>query len=91
MKLITVKELSESTSIKKSTLYLWVSARKIPHYKIGQIIRFKLEEVEEWLEEFRKETAAPEKKAKKHLRITTGHDADNIVRKAIDDAKGGKV
>ena len=91
MKLITVKELSDSTGIKKSTLYLWTARGTIPHYKIGQLVRFNPEEVEVWFDKFKKEAVAPEKKAKKHLRITTNNDADNIVRKAIDDAKGGKV
>ncbi|MEE9615041.1 MAG: helix-turn-helix domain-containing protein [Thermodesulfobacteriota bacterium] len=91
MKLITVKDLSDSTGIKKSTVYLWASKGIIPHYKVGRLVRFKTEEIEAWLERFRKEAVAPEKKAKKHLRITTGSDVENIVRKAIDDAKGLKV
>jgi len=97
MKLVTVKELSESISIKEPTLYLWAARGIIPHYKIGQLVRFKLEEVEEWLEGFRKEADKPEKKRireKKHRKypaITDSLGVDNIVRKAIDEVKGLKV
>ena len=88
---LTIKETSDIYKIKKSTLYLWVSAGKIPHYKVGSLVRFKTDEIETWLEQFKKEAGLHKKKAKKHLRMTASRDADTLVRKAIDDVKGFKV
>ena len=47
---IDIKELSEYLSISKNTIYSWVSQKKIPHIKVGKLVRFELGAVEEWLE-----------------------------------------
>ena len=38
--LLNVKELSEYTGISKSTIYEWVSMKKIPYIKIGKLVKF---------------------------------------------------
>jgi len=48
---LSVKELSRYAGISTHTLYLWIQLRRIPHHKIGKLIRFKLAEIEGWLEE----------------------------------------
>ena len=48
-KLLNIKELSERLSISHLTIYNWVSQRKIPFYKISNLIRFREDEVESWL------------------------------------------
>ena len=50
--LLTVKELSAQLRIKASTLYAWVSQRKIPCVRIHGLIRFRPEDIEGWLAEF---------------------------------------
>ena len=47
---IDIEELSTALGIKASTLYAWIHRRKIPYYKIGRLVKFKLEEVEEWIQ-----------------------------------------
>jgi excisionase family DNA binding protein len=91
MKLITIKQLAESISIKESTLYFWAARGEIPHYKIGQLVRFSPKEVEEWLEKFRKDCCIPVKQAKRRRRNSACSDVDKIVRKAIDEVIGIKV
>ncbi len=91
MKLITVKELSELTSIKEATIYLWAAKGDIPHYKIGQLVRFNPKEVEDWLEKHKKENNVSEKKPKKRKRVSSCSDANNIVRKAIDEVTANKI
>ncbi len=85
---LTVKELSEIFKFKKSTVYLWVERGVIPHYKIGRLVRFKSEEVEEWLANFKNTSSTPHKGAHRHV---SGKTAIDIVRKAIDATKGLKV
>ena len=85
--LLTVDQVAEYLKIKRSTLYSKLS--EIRHYKLGRLIRFKKEDVETWMEGNKKDCVAPEKVARKALRVTgrTKLDIDRIVRKAIDGAK----
>jgi len=50
-----IRELSEYLNVKRSTLYAWVEQRKIPFLKIHGLIRFQSEEIDRWLESFRKQ------------------------------------
>ena len=45
-----IKELSEYIGIKVNTIYSWVSQKKIPHKKIGRLVRFDLIEINPWIE-----------------------------------------
>ncbi len=49
MKLIKIGELSEMVGLAQSTLYKYACERKIPYFKIGNSIRFSIEDIEEWL------------------------------------------
>jgi excisionase family DNA binding protein len=44
-----IKELSEYIGISIDTIYFWVYQKSMPSYKIGKHRRFKVEEIEEWL------------------------------------------
>ena len=48
-KFVSVKELSQLLSIKQSTIYFWAHQGIIPYYKIKKLIRFREEEIKEWL------------------------------------------
>jgi excisionase family DNA binding protein len=52
-KWLTVEELAEYLSIKKSTVYDWTHRKAIPHYKRGHVVRFLREDVDSWLEQYR--------------------------------------
>lgn len=54
MGLLSIKELSEYLSIKQKTLYSWTAQGKIPFVKIHGLIRFQKEEIDTWIEGFRK-------------------------------------
>ena len=47
--LITIKEVSEYLQIKERTIYSWINKGIIPHYKIESMVRFKENEINEWL------------------------------------------
>ena len=55
MALWSVKQLSDYLSIKSNTLYAWASQGRIPSIKIHGLLRFKKEEIDEWLESHRRE------------------------------------
>ena len=46
---MTVKDISEYLKIKEKAIYALVNRSLIPHSRIGKLIRFKLEEIDEWM------------------------------------------
>jgi len=52
---LNIKEVSQYLGIKISTLYFYVENGDIPHYRIGRLIRFKKQEVDQWMEGNKKE------------------------------------
>jgi excisionase family DNA binding protein len=55
-KMITVAQVSEMLSVSVKTIYMWCDLRMIPHYKLNGTIRFKAEEIEEWVGSCMRET-----------------------------------
>lgn len=50
MEWINAKQCAELLGVSTWTVYEWVKAEKIPHYRVGEkLIRFNRLEVEEWL------------------------------------------
>jgi excisionase family DNA binding protein len=47
--LIDIKKLSETWSVKGSTIRFWIMKKKIPHVRIGRLVRFSQVELEKWL------------------------------------------
>lgn len=46
---LDLEEAVTYTGCARSTLYRLTSAKEIPHYKLGQALRFKKSELDEWL------------------------------------------
>ncbi len=49
MGIITVKELAHELRVSRKTIYNLVYRRKIPFIKVGGALRFRRDEIEEWL------------------------------------------
>ena len=47
----TVEEVAKYLNYAEKTIYKWVFNREIPFIKINQSLRFRLSEIEKWLEE----------------------------------------
>lgn len=47
---LTIDEVSAYLSLKPKTLYALVESGEIPHYRISDLIRFKKDEIEAWME-----------------------------------------
>jgi excisionase family DNA binding protein len=76
---LSIKELSEYLKIKPSTLYDWTAQGKIPHFKIHGVIRFRKEEIDQWLDLCRKEQPAFPPIAPKENPL---EDIDTLIEKA---------
>jgi len=85
---LTIKELSAYLHIKPATLYAKVG--DIPHYKVGRLVLFKREDVDQWMEGCRRDPVDVERMAKAILRSTDrgAMDVKNVVKKTIERAKG---
>jgi len=49
-KLMDAKELAQMLKVSDRTIYGWVSKGTIPTVKIGRLIRFKVEDIEVWID-----------------------------------------
>ena len=49
MKLVGIEKISEILDVNPKTIYDWTSTRKIPHYKLGRLVKFDVDEVMTWL------------------------------------------
>lgn len=47
--LLSTAETAEFLGISKNTLYEWIIQKKIPHFKVGRLVKFKKEDLEAWL------------------------------------------
>ena len=88
-KLLTVSEVAAYLSIKEKNIYAKVEAREIPHYRIGRLIRFRLDEIDTWLGGCRNynKPEAGQQKTKGKRRRAAGRSNDHfnkIVGKIID-------
>ena len=77
-----IADLSNYLKVKIKTLYAMIS--KIPHYRVGKLIRFKKQEIDTWMEN--KSSGAIDGTYKERkIRVST--DIDKMIRKAIDQSK----
>ena len=86
--LLSVEELSAYLGIKVKTLYSKVESGDIPHYRIGRLIRFRLDEINAWLETCRnsKPDVFMQDKGKKKKDTSCGSNQhiSAIIAKVVD-------
>jgi excisionase family DNA binding protein len=46
---LTIKDLAVELRVKPTTLYAWVAQKKIPFIKLHRLIRFRREDIENWV------------------------------------------
>ncbi len=49
-RLLTVQEVAEYLQVKPSTIYQWTHEDYIPHVKFGNLVRFRLDKIQSWIE-----------------------------------------
>ncbi len=50
-RLIDIQEAAHMTGISVPTLYKWVNQRKIPHIKMGRLVKFDPVKLDEWIKQ----------------------------------------
>ncbi|HET6420269.1 MAG TPA: helix-turn-helix domain-containing protein [Geobacteraceae bacterium] len=87
---LSIRQLALYLNMKEKTLYARAAAREIPYYKIGRLLRFKKEEIDEWMHEqkvirFEHNTKPIDiirSLKKQHI------DVDKVFRKCLDEVRG---
>jgi excisionase family DNA binding protein len=74
---LTVKELARYINMKEKTLYYLVRNGSIPHYRVGKLVRFKKDEIDQWMD------TKQVKLAKNHI--------DKIIRSLYTPNKGDQA
>jgi len=49
-KLYDIRDVAKILGVKPSTIYTWIKQGKIPHIRIGRLIRFTLEQIDGFLQ-----------------------------------------
>ena len=55
-KLMTLPEIASYLNMKERTIYEWAQQGKIPSFKLGNVWRFKREDIDVWIEERKRDT-----------------------------------
>jgi excisionase family DNA binding protein len=85
MRLVSIKIVAEFLMIKQSTVYSWVHNGSIPFHKLNGLIRFDMDEIENWV---RKSSQTSQCGPSISFEKTGNQDIDKIIKKAIDGVKG---
>jgi excisionase family DNA binding protein len=48
--LLTVDQIAAYLQVRPSTIYQWTHEGYIPHVKLGNLVRFRMSQVDRWLE-----------------------------------------
>lgn len=51
MKLIDAKTVADMLGLKVNTIRVWTFSRKIPHVKLGGAVRYRVDQIEKWIED----------------------------------------
>ena len=80
--LLTIREVSQLLHIKPSTLYAWAAQGRLPCFKIHGLVRFRRDEIDQWLESFRER-----QKAEKSRPVRgSAFDINRVIVRAKRDA-----
>ncbi|NYR27015.1 helix-turn-helix domain-containing protein, partial [Escherichia coli] len=47
---LSVDEISEYLGVKRDTVYQWITDKGMPAHKIGRLWKFKVSQVDDWVE-----------------------------------------
>jgi excisionase family DNA binding protein len=79
---LTIKDLAQELQVKPSTLYAWVADRKIPFIRLQRLIRFRKDQIEEWL----RSLGGPDGETRRVARKRRGTgDIDALIARAKAD------
>ena len=85
-KLVDIGTLADHLGVQQSTIYAWTHYRKIPFYKTGKLLRFKISEVEACLLSLPHPKPQPLRQDSYHKEKTRNHGKDSKVNRLVEMA-----
>lgn len=73
---VSVNEVTKHLGIARDTVYRWIESKALPAHKVGRLWKFKLSQVDAWIE-------AGEREVKKALRGTLFKLGQGAVREGL--------
>lgn len=70
-KLLTPQQVAEMLGVKLTTIYKWSHLEQIPHIKVGRLLRFRSEMIENWLTENTNGCSGPEQQGTRNRNATS--------------------
>jgi len=49
-RLLTLQQVAEYLSVSPKTVRRWLSGKRLPHVRLGRVLRFRQDEVLRWIE-----------------------------------------
>jgi excisionase family DNA binding protein len=86
MRLVSIKIIAEILMTKQSTVYSWVHHGSIPFHRLNGLIRFDLDEIENWVKTSKSSLQCIPSVSL--LKRSDNRDIDNLIKKAVDGVKG---
>ena len=47
---VSVSEIAEHLGVCKDTIYTWLAEKQMPAHKVGRLWKFKIDQVDKWIE-----------------------------------------
>jgi excisionase family DNA binding protein len=90
---LTIEELASHLKLAEQTIRRWVLNREIPFHKIKKVIRFRLSEIERWVEDGGPSALADKKEGQEPGLFGDLESLDEQAREgeAADDDGGGEA
>ncbi len=81
---ITVREAAVFLSIKEKTIYHLVNQGSMPHYRIGKMVRFNKNELENWMRSKRAESMTTRVEKIVRSAYTSSYGRPDHLKKEVD-------
>jgi excisionase family DNA binding protein len=72
------KELGEYLHIPEQTIRRWVLKNEIPYHRIHNVIRYRISEIEKWVDEHKEKVPALENEQSKNKLFDEPENADSV-------------
>ncbi len=76
-----IRQLADYLNVKPATLYAWAAQGKIPSLKLHGLLRFRQDEIDQWIESCRV-TSRPPVALPKKRRPQPPHNVDVLIERA---------
>jgi excisionase family DNA binding protein len=87
----TVKDIVQQLQLKPSTVYAWAAQGKIPSLKIHGLLRFRPEEVAQWVESFHHRRPDSVRAASRHVEQDDITELIARARREVYSARHGET